>query len=63
VNTDQRAKAVEKDGARTPLESLRDFHFSHSFNNNLGKSIRQRRFAPATDHIDPGTLITISPES
>jgi hypothetical protein len=24
--------------------------------------MRQRRFAPTTDHIDPGTLITISPE-
>jgi hypothetical protein len=27
-------KAVEKTGKERPWKSLRDFHFSHSFNNN-----------------------------
>ena len=27
-------KAVEKTGEKRPWKSLRDFHFSHSFNNN-----------------------------
>src|SRR5208283_3526083 len=29
-----RRKAVEKTGKKRPWKSLRDFHFSHSFNNN-----------------------------
>src|SRR5713226_8573184 len=29
-----RPKAVEKTGKKRPWKSLRDFHFSHSFNNN-----------------------------
>ena len=28
-------KAVEKTGKKRPWKSLRDFHFSHSFNNKL----------------------------
>lgn len=30
----RRPKAVEKTGKKRPWKSLRDFHFSHSFNNN-----------------------------
>jgi hypothetical protein len=30
----RRAKAVEKTGEKRPWKSLRDSHFSHSFNNN-----------------------------
>jgi hypothetical protein len=30
----RRGKAVEKTGIQRPWKSLRDFHFSHSFNNN-----------------------------
>jgi hypothetical protein len=34
VNTIGGSKAVEKTGKERPWKSLRDSHFSHSFNNN-----------------------------
>ena len=49
-------KLWKRRGRKRPWKSLRDFHFSHSFNNN------QRRFAPRTDRIHPGTVIGIRTE-
>src|ERR1700746_3805846 len=64
-----RRKAVEKTGRKRPWKSLRDFHFSHSFNNKLDDGdhfsenpTAQRRFAPRTDRIRPGTVIGIRAE-
>jgi hypothetical protein len=70
MNTDRQAKSCGKDGQRTPLEIASRFPLSHSYNNNnlddpdhfLENPIRQRRFAPTTDRIHPGTVIAISSE-
>jgi len=63
---------VEKPGKRRPWKSQERFPLSHSSGDGnlslddgdhfFGESNCQRRFAPTTDHFDPGTLITISPE-
>src|SRR5437879_1472839 len=68
-----RPKAVEKTGRKRPWKSLRDFHFSHSSNNNklddrdhflqnANASVASlRRLITPTrnaDHDQPGTLIT-----
>src|SRR5260370_18431004 len=68
-----RPKAVEKTGTKRPWKSLRDFHFSHSFNNNklddrdhflqnakTSVASLRRLITPTrnADHDQPGTLIT-----
>src|SRR5260370_41531615 len=68
-----RRKAVEKTGTKRPWKSLRDFHFSHSFNNNklddrdhflqnakTSVASLRRLITPTrnADHDQPGTLIT-----
>src|SRR5260370_14065501 len=67
-----RRKAVEKTGTKRPWKSLRDFHFSHSFNNNklddrnhflqnakTSVASLRRLITPTrnADHDQPGTLI------
>jgi len=64
---------VEKTGRKRPWKSLRDFHFSHSFNNNklddrnhflqnakTSVASLRRLITPTrnADHDQPGTLIT-----
>jgi len=64
---------VEKTGKKRPWKSLRDFHFSHSFNNNklddrdhflqnakTSVASLRRLITPSrnADHDQPGTLIT-----
>jgi hypothetical protein len=64
---------VEKTGKKRPWKSLRDFHFSHSFNNNklddrdhflqnakTSVASLRRLITPTrnADHDQPGTLIT-----
>jgi hypothetical protein len=64
---------VEKTGIKRPWKSLRDFHFSHSFNNNklddrdhflqnakTSVASLRRLITPTrnADHDQPGTLIT-----
>jgi hypothetical protein len=73
VNTDRQAKSCGTAGKQRPWKSLRDSHFSDSCNNNklllddrdhfLENPTASVALAPTTDHIDPGTLITVSPES
>jgi len=63
---------VEKTGKKRPWKSLRDFHFSHSFNNNklddrdhflqnakTSVASLRRLITPTrnADHDQPGTLI------
>jgi hypothetical protein len=64
---------VEKTGRKRPWKSLRDFHFSHSFNNNklddrdhflqnakTSVASLRRLITPSrnADHDQPGILIT-----
>ena len=64
---------MEKTGTKRPWKSLRDFHFSHSFNNNklddrdhflqnakTSVASLRRLITPTrnADHDQPGTLIT-----
>jgi len=64
---------VEKTGKKRPWKSLRDFHFSHSFNNNklddrdhflqnakTSVASLRRLITPSrnADHDQPGILIT-----
>ena len=72
MTTNRRAAKLWKSRAQIALGNRRrDFHFPTAATATIPLTIvitfckinSQRRFAPRTDHINPGTLITISPES